>query len=339
MYKIYEDISRKNNEKNQAKLDRKINEVIDKIKMNQKYKKKINIIKGIYYLLLSLDTDKKNELYIKIENLKSLIDKDKEIKSSLKYIDEFLENNRDIKEENSIIKFLEFLNLYPQLIKWLFETNFDSLYQFIRDSHFNHYLYLSNIKQIKDYFENLRQRSAVYIIKQIFNLENENQIFIQNINDFCYKYPDLEKLSHIKEGKVQDFNSLLNELNKAIFLIQFNPEKQLFSLESIKLDEKELIDEYKQLIIEKSFFAINHSIQGDEIYEKLIKIMEINNYIKEYISLLNNKRNILYANEEKIYLKISNNDIFNISDRILIKKLIAKFKIKEVEENEILNKY
>ena len=80
MYKIYEDISRKNNEKNQAKLDRKINEVIDKIKMNQKYKKKINIIKGIYYLLLSLDTDKKNELYIKIEKLKSLIDKDKEIK-------------------------------------------------------------------------------------------------------------------------------------------------------------------------------------------------------------------------------------------------------------------
>ena len=41
MYKIYEDISRKNNEKNQAKLDRKINEVIDKIKMNQKYKKKL----------------------------------------------------------------------------------------------------------------------------------------------------------------------------------------------------------------------------------------------------------------------------------------------------------
>lgn len=305
--------------------------------MNRKYKTKINIIKGIYHLLSKLEIDKKNELFVQIENLKCLLDKN--IENSLQEVDKFFVNNKDIKEESSIVKFLEFLNVYPQLIKWLFEIDLESLYQFIIDSDFNDYLYISNINEIKKYFENLKSVSVSDIIKKIFKLEIENNNLIQNINDFCNKYPDLEKLSKNKEGKAQDFKLLLNELNNAIFLILFNSEKQAFKLESILSNEKELIDEYKKLILEKSFFAINHSKKGDEINNRLKKMLEISNYINEYISLLNNKRNILYVKEEKIYLKIKKDGIINVIENKPIKELIIDMKKKEIDEEKILNQF
>ena len=111
MHKIYKDISQKNIEYNQAKLDQRINNIINKIKFNENYKNKINIIKGVYNLLFSLGINKENDkIYEKLELLKTLLDKDiktlldKEIKTSLKDVDDFFENNKHIKEENAVVK-------------------------------------------------------------------------------------------------------------------------------------------------------------------------------------------------------------------------------------------
>ena len=64
--------------------------------------------------------------------------------------------------------------------------------------------------------------------------------------------------------------------------------------------------------------------------------MEQNNYIKEYISLLNSRRNILYAKDEEIKLKIINDEIMNIIKNKSIKELIKLIKNEEESEDNIL---
>ena len=68
-------------------------------------------------------------------------------------------------------------------------------------------------------------------------------------------------------------------------------------------------------------------------------MLEISNYIIEYISLLNNKRNILYVKEEKIFLKIKPDGIINYIENKPIKELIINMKKKEIEEEKILNRF
>ena len=161
-------------------------------------------------------------------------------------------------------------------LKGLNEDDFESLEQFIIDSDYNEYIIITDItdtKDIKKYFEKQNNKSDIDVIKKIFNLDEGSKI-IKEIKSFIRIYFDLEKLSKIIKGKTQNFNELLNNIEKSTFYIKLNREKNIYELKSIKYNENEIIDSYKELILEKSFFAISHSSLKDGIHNEHKKILE-----------------------------------------------------------------
>ena len=194
---------------------------------------------------------------------------------------------------------------------------------------------MTDFKGIKDYFAKLNNKFASEIIKSIFDLE-KNFKLINNIDNFIKTFADLENFSKKIKGKAQNFNIFLEDLKGSIFLIKLDPQKKIYELKSIKTNGKEIIDSYNQFILEKSFFALSHSSLKKEIYDELKNILEINNYFKKYISLLNNKRNILYATKDEIVLKKRNNEIVEIVENKSIQDLIKLLREEEEIEEQIL---
>ena len=152
------------------------------------------------------------------------------------------------------------------------------------------------------------------IIELFLNLPGKDKKLSEDIKNFEKNFPDLEKFSKKEEGKSKNFKDLLNELNNSIFYIKFNEEKHIYELKNIISNEKEIIDDYNEKIIEKSFFTMIHAKNDEKLYEKIKSILENDNYIKEYISLLNNKRNIFDSKYSEIKLRIINNEIHNIHE-------------------------
>ena len=277
------------------------------------------------------------EIYEKIQELIAL-DGKKENNTFLEEANNFIEQYDFIKEEKPIVPFLYFLSKNSEALKWLKdlkEKDFESLDQFIIDSDYNEHIILVDIKYIKKYFEELYYQFDIDLIKIIFNLDGGSKI-IKDIEYFTRIYIDLEKLSKKIKGKTQNFNELLNQIEKSTFYIKLNLEKKIYELISIKYNENEIIDSYKELILEKSFFAISHSMLKEEIHNKYKRVLEQNNYIKKYISLLNSKRNILYANKDEIEIRIINNEIIDIVEKKSIQELIELLKKEEEDEEKIL---
>ena len=223
-------------------------------------------------------------------------------------------------------------------MKKLKEEDFESLYQFIIDSDYNEYIVLTDIKGIKEYFKTLNDKSALEVIKNLFTLENKENKLMENIIYFSSIFVDLEKLSIKIKGDSINLDELSNQLKDSTFFIKLSSEKNIYELISIKTNNEkdEIIDNYNQLILEKSFFSLSHSLLKADIYNKYKKILEQNNYIKEYISLLNSRRNIIYAKDEEIKLKIINDEIMNIIKNKSIKELIKLIKNEEESEDNIL---
>ena len=147
----------------------------------------------------------------------------------------------------------------------------------------------------------------------------------------------MENLSKIK-GEKANFIKLLNELKNAEFIVKKKQQMGIYELKSVKSNRKEIIDEYKRIIM-KSFFVLSHSSEVDDIYNQVKQTLENYNYIENYISLLNNRRNILLTNIEKIILKTENNAIYSKKEKKELKEIIRLYKEKQKKEDDILNNY
>ena len=125
-------------------------------------------------------------------------------------------------------------------LKALNENDFESLDQFIIDSDHNEHIILTDIKDIKIYFEKQNNKSDIDVINQIFNLDEGSKI-IKNIKYFTEIYFDLEKLNKKIKGKTQNFKELLNQIEKSTFRVELNREKNIYELKSIKYDKNEIL--------------------------------------------------------------------------------------------------
>ena len=344
LYKIYIDI---NKLKVDALSEERKNKIVNKIKLFPITTKKIKIIKGIFHLLENIDASK-SDFYEKLKdkyNYFNLADNKDEIHTKNSIADEWLQKNNlkdkiiiEGQEENNEITIQEIKDSYklfenPDAIKWLLEMtdeNFEYLYCYLIYYDFNHYINIFDIKKIREYFKKLRDKKDSDLINEIINIMDGNSDIKENINYFVEIYPTLRNLNVQKEGKKVNVDEILYKLEHSKFYLKFNREKQIYELSIIyknkKNENEELINDYKELIIEKGFFIISRSMDFKQIYDKFKKKIEINNYINEYLSIENSKKNVW-------------NQIINIEiDIENIKQIIEKIKKEEEEEKQILYK-
>ena len=329
-----------------------INQTIDKIKIYKEFCFKSKLIQGIKIFISSLNNSvhKDKEDYQDLEKLSNDVNGENK-RGFLENLNQFFQklnidiNRINIKENNSI-NFLNFLTKYPESLNFLNNMNeesYESLNKIITDPNYNEYIVITDLLKIKNYFfKKLKNKTSISeIIKLFLNLPEKDEKLSEDIKNFEKNYPDLEKFSKKEEGKSINFKDLLNELNNSIFYIKFNEKNNIYELKNIisNENEKEIIDDYNEIIIGKSFFTMIHAKNDEDLYKKIKTILENDNYIKEYISLLNNKRNIFDSKKKEIKLRIKNNEIHNIEENESIRQLIKLFKDKEKNEKQILIEY
>ena len=335
------------------------NKIINKIKFFVTLNMKCKIIKGIYNILQNIEITRTN-FY---DNLKKIYaycnseENQEKIDIKNKTIDEFFEAN-DLKDkiiiqrqgDDIIIKpekkdcynLFEALSEYSDAIKWLLnkkEKDIQLLYYFIIDSDFNQYIDLLRLTKIKEYFVNLKNKNDNDIIKNLINIMNKDSEEKKDILHYIEVFPNLQKYEDKREGKPKDLYKILNKLDKAKFYLKYNEENQIYELNRIEYDNKDIMEEYKEILIEKSFFIISHSKEVVEIYNELKKKTEINNYINEYLFIINNRKNICQQNKTNIELEIRNNDIYELNKNIPLKDLINSIKEERKKESNILYNY
>ena len=325
------------------------NKIVNKIELFTILTKKIKIIKGLFHLLENIDASKSDfyeQLKDKYDYFNSADNKD-EIPIKNSKADEWLQNNNlkdriiiERQEENNVItiqeikdsyKLIELLSENPDAIKWLLEMKeeeLESIINFLIYSDYNQYINLFDIKKIREYFNTMKGKNDSELIIEIIDKMNGNSHEKENINYFVETYPTLKKYNSKMKGEQIDVSGLLNKLDNSKFYLKFNNEKQIYELSSIIYKNKELINDYKKLIIEKGFFAISRSMNFIQIYDKLKKKIEINNYINEYLSIINSKNNSWKQNTKNIELNIKN-----------MKEFIDSMKKEEEDEKKILYEY
>ena len=330
----------------------KYNKIKFFVALNMKYK----IIKGIYNILESIEITKTN-FY---NNLKEIYDYCNSERDKEKYdyknktIDDFFEANElknkiiiQRQEDDIIIKpekkdcynLFETLSEYPDAIIWLInqkEKDIQLLCYFINDSDFNQYIDSLRLTEIKEYFVNLKNKNDSDIIKNLINIMDKDSDEKKNLLYYIEVFPILKKYKLKKEGKPMDLYAILNKLDKAKFYLKYNRENQIYELNRIEYDNKDIMEEYKELS-EKSFFIISHTKENVKINNELTKKTEINNYIKEYLSILNNRKNLCQQDKKIIKLEIRNNDIYELNKTTPLKDLIKT--IKEESNEKILYDY
>ena len=302
------------------------------------------VIYGLKILLENLNF--KDEIY---ENIKKLLENYNKENIKITEITENAKNflkdiniipNESIEEnklDDSVIHFFILLNQFPNAIIWIIDKNendFKSLDKLIIDSDKNELLSLKviNLIDIKRFFKESNIISSKILIDKILdNLKGDkNNNIINYMDNFIY----LEKLYNMREENKEKF---LDNFNKYIFNINYNNKKQKFELESIEFNEKDILNEYRKLI-DIHFFSSN-DINGNNFYNEYNKkwknIIKIYNNIIKYISLLNNRRNELF-NNEKIKLKIINDDIISLKENESLLKIIQKLEDEESAEKNIL---
>ena len=330
------------------KTNKEINSLIDEIIIFESYSilKEViinlksllecfNINDNIYSEIKTMDKEFK-----KIDFKISLDD----IKKKIKYLNKF---NFDIKEdsnkENKALQFFNLLNRYPNSIKWILnknENDFLSLEKFIIDSDNNDHLTLStfNLIDIKIIFEKLKKRdkSDDFIRELLNELNNSNKIF-NYMNNFIY----LENLNNKKDVYSQEYENFFININNLKFFIDYIEKGQKYELANIKFNEEERLNIYNEFL-QNSFFAITHSIDknnyNNKFHTNFKKIIDINNEINTFISLLNNKRNIIleHKNYELIIKEENNENNIYINENKLLKDIILDYKRNEEEEKNIL---
>ena len=239
----------------------------------------------MYFLLIGLKF-KKSTYFEELENIYLNMNKNTK-EDFLNKVNNFFAKNKQINSDNKNFDLFIFLSEKPEALKFLLrltEDEMESLYQFIIDSDYNEQIYLFSLKNMKIYFQNLNNKYDYEIVEKI------NNNLIENLDNYMKAFPYLVEFNKKKIGKLESFNEILNELENSIFYIQYNILNQKYELTNITSNEEQILEDYNELIIEKSFFAISHSMDDKSIYDKLKNILEINNYIKEYISLKNKKK-------------------------------------------------
>ena len=332
---------------NSEKSENKIEDLINEIITFQSYSTFKKIMSGLKILLENLNI--KDEIYFEMKELNEDLNKNivkrsvEDINKKIKYLQKFKIDIKQSENQGSKInKFLILLNQNPNAIKWILkqsEDNFTSLYKFIIDSDRNKHLTLKilYLKDIKNYFSQLKGFSSEELIKNIEDtLDKEKEKLIDYLENFYY----LENLNNIKEFDEKKNYNLLEDIMNSIFNIEYNVSKKKYELKSIKSIEKdlEIIDCYKEFI-DNSFFAITHSIDynknNNEYYRNVKNIIDINNDIIIFISILNDKRNII--NEQKNFLfKMENKNLVDINNNKSLKNIIHENQINENEEKEVL---
>ena len=346
IYKINED--NKQNKIEQNEKNNRINFIVNRIYILKEFKNKSKIIRGMYFLLISLKC-KKTQYFKELVNIYLYSNKN-EKEEFLKKIDIFFEKNNQKNIVNKNTYLFLYLSEFTGAIKFLLsltENEMESLYQFIIDSDYNEHIYLFSLNQLKKYFQELNDKYDYEIIEII------SSNLIENLYNYMKEYPYLEELNQKKKGEMKNYSEILEELENSIFCIDYDFEKQKFELKRVipvKSNKQQILKDYNQLIIENGFFAISHSLNDKNMFDKLKNIIEINNYIKEYISLLNNKKNILGTNNlmfrknsfvfpYRIKLKIKDQTIFHIEKKQNLKNLIQLMKENEKKEMDILIQY
>ena len=203
--------------------NKKVQQIIDKMKIYKEYKVKSKIIKGIFLLLKNLDKNENDPFYSK---LKALNDLDEKIKF-LNEAEIFLNEHKVINDKNPMIEFINSLSKYPKALEWLKNTderNIESIYRYIIDSDYNDFIVLTNIIDIKNFFfKELINETSSNIIGIIFNL---NKDLSKNIIYFSQIYPHLESINININKEPINFEETLNELKESTFTIQFDNKKK-----------------------------------------------------------------------------------------------------------------
>ena len=334
--------------------DEKVGKLYEEIKTFDSYSVVEQIVKGIYVLLenYGFNKDKKDVIFKEIKTMNEDLNKKikirtlKDINKKIKLLEKII-NINIIKEDidkNEIIHFFILLSKFPNSIEWIKEKNekdFQNLEKFIIDSDKNEHLTLKviNLVELKKIFEEeLNCGSGKKLLTKLLdklNNPNENKI-INYMENFKY----LNNLNDMKEVDSKRKENLLITIKNSIFYINYSEKKQKYELENIKFEENEKLNEYKELI-QNSYFAISHLIDdnnyNNESYKNWENIININNDIINFISLLNNKRNYL-DKHEKIELKIINNNLFHINNNKSLQEIIETLKKEEENEKIILKK-